>query len=85
MYLYAAGLLRIPRNEKALEIFKSNSQHHPEEKFWTYLGLAQGYTAVGDKSNAVKNWEIVLSNVPPNAQSDVPEYQKTLNQLKQSK
>ena len=85
MYLYAAGLLHISRNEKALEIFQSNFQRHPEEKFWTYLGLAQGYTAVGDKNNAVKNWEIALSNVPANAQSDVPEYQKTLNQLKQSK
>jgi len=85
MYLYAAGLLHISRNEKALAIFKSNFQRHPEEKFWTYLGLAEGYTAVGDKNNAVKNWEIALSNVPANAQSDVPEYQKTLNQLKQSK
>ena len=85
IYSYASGLLRIPRNEKALEIFKSNYERHPEERFWTYLGLAQGYTAVGDRDNAVKNWEIVLTHVPANAQSDVPEYQKALNHLKRSK
>ncbi|MGA8071824.1 MAG: DUF2911 domain-containing protein [Candidatus Acidiferrales bacterium] len=85
IYFYAASLLAYGRNEKALEIFKSNQQHHPEEKFWPYLGLAQGYTAVGDKENAIKNWETVLRNVPANAKSDVPTYEKTLRQLKESK
>jgi tetratricopeptide (TPR) repeat protein len=83
MYGYAAGLLSAGRSEKALAIFQSNQQHHPEETFWTYLGLAQGYTAVGDKSNAIKNWEIALLNVPPNAHSDIPTYEKTLKQLKE--
>ncbi|MGA8151148.1 MAG: DUF2911 domain-containing protein [Terriglobales bacterium] len=85
IYVYAANLLNTGRNDKALEIFKANVQHHPEEKFWTYLGLAQGYTAVGDKENAIHNWEIALLNVPANARSDVPAYAKTLQQLKDSK
>jgi tetratricopeptide (TPR) repeat protein len=85
IYLYAASLLSYGRNEKALEIFKANQQHHPEENFWPYLGLAQGYTAVGDKENAIKNWETVLQNVPANARSSVPTYEKTLKQLKESK
>jgi Protein of unknown function (DUF2911) len=85
MYGYAAGLLAAGRSEKALAIFQSNQQHHPEEKFWTYLGLAQGYTAVGNKNDAIKNWEIALLNVPPNAHSDIPTYEKTLKQLKGSK
>ena len=85
IYGYAASLLPVGRNEKALEIFKINQQHHPEEKFWTYLGLAQGYTAIGDKNNAIKNWEIVLLNVPANAKSDVPRYEQTLKQLKQGR
>ena len=85
IYGYAAGLLSAGRNEKALEISKSNQQHHPEEKFWTFLGLAQAYTAVGDKNNAIANWEIALLNVPANANSNIPTYQKTLKQLKQSK
>ena len=83
MYVYAASLLSFGRKEKALEIFKVNQQHHPEEKFWTYLGLAQGFTAVGDKEDAIKNWELTLSNVPPNARSDVPRYEQTLKRLKE--
>jgi hypothetical protein len=85
IYIYAASLLTYGRNEKALEIFKANQQHHPEEKFWPYLGLAEGYTAVGDKENAIKNWETALSNVPANARSSVPTYEKTLRQLKEGK
>ena len=85
IYVYAASLLAYGRNEKALEIFKVNQQHHPEEKFWPYLGLAQGYTAVGDKENAIKNWEAALRNVPANAASDVPTYEDTLRKLKESK
>jgi hypothetical protein len=85
MYGYAAGLLAAGRKEKALEIFKANQLHHPEEKFWPYLGLAQGYTATGDKNNAIKNWELALANVPPNAQSDVPGYEKELRRLKEGK
>jgi tetratricopeptide (TPR) repeat protein len=85
IYGYAAALISVGRSERALEIFKSNQQHHPEEKFWTYLGLAQAYTAVGDKNNAIKNWEVALLSVPPNAHSDIPTYEKTLQQLKESK
>lgn len=85
IYFYASGLLAAGRNDRALEIFKANQQHHPEEKFWPYLGLAQGYTATGDKNNAIHNWELALANVPPNAQSDVPQYEKTLKELKEKK
>jgi Protein of unknown function (DUF2911) len=85
IHYYAASLLGTGRSAKALEIFKANQRLHPEEPFWPYLGLAQGYTAVGDKANAIRNWEITLNNVPANARSDVPAYEKTLQQLKESK
>jgi len=52
------------RNEKALEVFKFNQRKHPEETFWTYFGLARACTALGDKENAIKNWEIALRSVP---------------------
>jgi len=81
IYVYAATLMSYGRNDKALEIFKTNQQHHPEENFWPYLGLAQGYTAVGDKENAIKNWEIVLRNVPANAQSDVPNLRSDIEKI----
>jgi hypothetical protein len=44
MSLLAAG-----RKDKAMEVFKFNKLQHPDETFWTYLGLARGYTAIGDK------------------------------------
>ena len=40
IHIYASGLLAGGRNEKALEAFKINQQKHPEEKFFTYFGLA---------------------------------------------
>jgi len=85
IYAYGAGLLTTGRKQKALEIFKANHQHHPEEKFWTYLGLAQGYTAVGDKDDAIKNWHTALLNVPPNARPDLPAFEKALQQAENSK
>lgn len=84
IFIYAASL-PTGRTAKALQIAKANQQHHPEEKFWTYLGLAQAYTAVGDKNNAIKNWEIALLNVPPNARGSVPTYEQTLKELKEKK
>jgi len=85
VHQYGVRLLTAGRNEKALEIFKFNQQQHPEEKFLTYLGLARGYTAVGDKKSAITNWEIVLKNVPADQQRNVPQFENALKELKDSK
>ena len=84
IHFYAASLLASGRKQKALEIFQANQQQHPEENFMTYLGLARAYTAVGDKANAIKNWEIVLRNAPPSRQALIPVYQAALKKLKDS-
>lgn len=84
VHFYGAKLLAAGRKEKALEIFKLNQQRHPEEKFVTFLGLARGYTAVGDKKNAIANWEIALRNVPENRKAQVPGYEQALEKLKES-
>jgi tetratricopeptide (TPR) repeat protein len=78
------GLLRNGKNAKAMEIFTFNRQQHPDEKFWTYLGLARGYTALGDKKNAIANWEIVLRNIPPNMVSRTAGFEATLKKLKET-
>ena len=78
----AMRLLRAGRKEKAMEIFKFNAAQHPDEKFYTYVGLARGYTAMGDKANAIKNWEIALQNVPDAQKTNLPIYQKALDDLK---
>ena len=46
--------------------------------------LARGYTAVGDKKNAIANWQIVLRNIPPNLSNRAPMYEESLKKLKQS-
>ena len=75
-------LLRAGRKEKAMEVFKFNAAQHPDEKFYTSVGLARGYAALGDKANAIKNWETALRNIPEGQKSNLPTYQKTLDDLK---
>jgi len=53
VYMYATRLLREGKNTKSMEVFTLNQQQHPQEKFWTSLGLARGYSALGDKKNAI--------------------------------
>ena len=85
VHRYAMGLLRAEKKEKAMEVFKLNSQQHPDERFYTYVGLARGYTALGDKANAIKNWEIALKNVPELQKPNMPTYEKALKDLKDGK
>jgi hypothetical protein len=85
MYIYGARLLRASRSERALKIFQLDKDRHPEERFWTYLGLARAYTALGDKPNAIKDWEIVIADVPENRKFMLPQFQATLKKLKEGK
>jgi len=78
-------LLWAGRKEKALEVFKFNAAQHPDEKFYTYVGLARGYTALGDKANAIKNWEIALKNVPAAQKPNQATFEKSLKDLKDGK
>lgn len=82
--IHQAGmrLLRAGRKEKAMEVFKYNATQHPNDKFYPYVGLARGYTALGDKANAIKNWEIALRNVPEEQKANLPVYEKALEELK---
>lgn len=85
VHQYGMTLLRAGDKNKAMEVFKLNAQKHPEEKFVTFVGLARGYTAMGDKATAIKNWEIALKNVPEFQKSNLPVYEKALNDLKAGK
>ena len=80
---YGVGLIAAGRKERALEVFKINQRLHPDEKFIPYIGLARGYTAIGDKENAIKSWETVLLNVPDNFKAQIPRYQAALKKLKE--
>jgi hypothetical protein len=46
--------------------------------------LARGYTALGDKKNAIANWNIVLQNIPANFTNRTAAYEDALKKLKES-
>ncbi|HWG50255.1 MAG TPA: DUF2911 domain-containing protein [Candidatus Acidoferrales bacterium] len=84
IYAYGAGLLKDGKKDKAMEVFNFNQRQHAEEKFWTALGLARGYTAIGDKKNAIASWEVVLKNVPSNLSNRTAAFEQALRKLKES-
>jgi len=85
IHQYAKTLLAAGKTDKAMEIFQYNFKTHPEEKFTTYVGLARGYTALGDKKNAIKNWEIAIKNMPENQKRFAKVYEGELQKLKEDK
>lgn len=82
IHQYGVSLLAAHRNDKAMEIFRFNREQHPDEKFVTNVGLARGYTALGDKQKAISYWETALQNVPENQKPYLPVYQQALKALK---
>jgi tetratricopeptide (TPR) repeat protein len=82
IHQYGRMLLGDGKKEKALEVFKLNRQKHPEDTFVTYVGLARGFTAVGDKKNAIKNWEVAIKNLPAERKQELKFYEDELKKLK---
>jgi predicted negative regulator of RcsB-dependent stress response len=85
IHQYARGLVQAGQNEKALEVFKYNAKQHPEDKFTPNVGLARGYTAVGDKKNAIKYWELAIKNLPAEQKQFLPQYEAEVAKLKSGK
>jgi len=82
---YGRTLISEGKNEKALEVFKLNAKLHPEDKFTPNVGLARGYTAVGDKKNAIKYWEAAIKNLPENQKQFIGVYEGELKKVKDGK
>jgi hypothetical protein len=82
IHQYGRSLLNDGKKDKAVEIFKLNRLIHPDDKFTTYVGLARGYTALGDKKNAVKNWEIAIKNLPEDQKRNLTFYEGELKKLR---
>lgn len=82
IHQYGRTLLASGKNQKALEVFLLNRKRHPGDKFTTYVGLARGYTATGDKKNAIKNWETALKNIPAEQKPNLPQYEAELKKLR---
>jgi len=82
VHQYGRLLLNDGKNEKALEVFKLNRQRNPQDTFTTYVGLARGYAAIGDKKNAIKNWETAIKNLPEDQKPNLAAYEAELKKLK---
>jgi hypothetical protein len=82
IHVYASGLLADGQSQQALDVFELNRRRHPDEPFWTHLGLARAYAAVGRKADAITQWEIAIRNVPDAQRSNVPSFERTLAALK---
>lgn len=83
IHFYGRNLITREKYQEALEVFKLNRKKHPEDTFTTYVGLARGYSAVGDKKNAIKNWEIAIKNIPDNQKQFLSTYEAEVKKLKE--
>ena len=60
---YARQLLGQDRKQEALEVFKKNVEKHPDTWF-VELGLARGYSALGEFDKAVASMKASLAKAP---------------------
>ncbi len=85
IHQYGRSLLAAGKKEKALEVFKYNAQKNPNDKFTPNVGLARGYTAMGDKKNAIKYWELAIKNLPEDQKANRTFYEAEVDKLKEGK
>jgi predicted negative regulator of RcsB-dependent stress response len=63
VHQYGRTLIAQGKKEKALEVFKMNAEKN--KNTWPVdVGLARGYSAVGDYNKALKHLKIALTRVP---------------------
>lgn len=80
---WRAGANEKGNKAKAMEVFQYNFKAHPEEKFTPTVGLARGYSAMGDKKNAIKYWELAIKNIPENQKAFyTPMFEEELKKAK---
>jgi len=84
VYRTGLGLLAAGQKAQALETMEFNKKEHPDEKFWTRMGLARVYAVSGNKSAAIGNWEEAIANVPDDMKPQIPDMERTITQLKRS-
>lgn len=82
IHQYGRSLLANGQTAKAMEVFQLNAKKNASDKFTPNVGLARGYTALGDKKNAIKYWELAIKNLPENQLANKAFYEGELNKLK---
>jgi hypothetical protein len=82
LHQYGRQLIQQKRGKEALDVFKLNAQKNPNQ-FTTYMGLARGYSAVGDYANAMKNAQLAQPLAPNQGNKDAID--KMIATLKEGK
>jgi tetratricopeptide (TPR) repeat protein len=82
IHQYGLRTLAAGRTARAMTIFRTNRQLHPTERFWTYVGLARGYTATGDRNAAIASWKTALKNLPAEQQANRANLERALQALR---
>ena len=59
MHQYGRSLIQQKKPKEAMEVFKMNYQKNPNQ-FTTLVGMARGYSALGDYKNALKYAKLAL-------------------------
>jgi tetratricopeptide (TPR) repeat protein len=83
IFIYSRSLLSAGKKERSLAVAKLNQKLHPDEAFWTHLGLARGYASMGDKKNAIKSWKTALQHVPPSQKQRQTQFESELKTLEE--
>lgn len=82
VHQYGRLLLQQKKNAEAVEVFKLNLQKNPGQ-YTTLMGMARGYSAIGDYKKALEMAEKALPLAPPGANKTFVERALTL--LKEGK
>ena len=79
--LYGYQLMNQGQQDKAIEMFKLNTERHPRSAN-TWDSLGEGYYSKGDKKNAIANFKKSLSmNPPANVKANSEKYLKQMGAL----
>jgi hypothetical protein len=70
VYLYGNDLVNQKKGKEAFEIFKMNYDKHPDDLV-TNMGMASGYSALGDYKKALTYAQKALPQAPGKANKDI--------------
>lgn len=82
IHTYARQLLQQKKNKEAFDVFKMNYDKNPNE-FTTQVGMARGYSAVGDYKKALTYAQKALPQAPDAGNKD--NLQKMIKSLQEGK
>ena len=69
VHQYGRQLIAAKKPAEAMDVFKLNAKNHPND-FMTLVGLARGYSALGDYKNALKYAKLAAPLAPDQLNKD---------------